>query len=540
VFNPGETNKTITVGVIADTLEEANEHFFINLSNPTNISLVVAQTVGIILDDDTVPLSVSGVAVAEGHSGAVNADFRLSLARPYVDTVSVAFTTADGTAFAPGDYLATNDTLIFAPGETNKTITVRVNGDMLEESDETFLLRLSNPVHAILINTQAQATILNDDTPLDLVPRGSWASFPPDLALAVVVQNGYAFVAVGDAGLAIIDVSNPADPQRVGGYDTGGYAMGVAVSGNYAYVADGAAGLQVIDVSNPANPQLVGGYDTSGEAEDVAVSGSYAYVADRGAGLQVIDVSDPANPQRVGGDNTGYPAHSVAVSGNYAYVAESMCRFAFRCWGRLQVIDVSNPTNPQPVGGYDASDRAQGVAVLGNYAYVADDYAGLDVIDVSNPANPQRVGVYDTSGFALAVAVSGHYAYVADWAAGLQVLDVSNPTQPGRVAGNSAFTEAVAVTIAGTNVFVAAGAQGLMILDLFRAPLRLEPMSPQQPGLFRFLLHGEPGLSVRVQRSSNLRDWEDWQPVTLGVAPIELTDPGPGPVPHRFYRAVYP
>ena len=45
-----------------------------------------------------------------------------------------------------------------------------------------------------------------------------------------------------------------------------GLLMGVAVSGNYAYVADGVAGLQVIDVSNPANPQRVGGYDTSGYA----------------------------------------------------------------------------------------------------------------------------------------------------------------------------------------------------------------------------------------------------------------------------------
>jgi hypothetical protein len=50
--------------------------------------------------------------------------------------------------------------------------------------------------------------------------------------------------------------------------------------GNYAYVADFAAGLQVIDVSNPASPQRVGGYDTSGYARGVAVSGNYAYVAD--------------------------------------------------------------------------------------------------------------------------------------------------------------------------------------------------------------------------------------------------------------------
>jgi len=85
----------------------------------------------------------------------------------------------------------------------------------------------------------------------------------------------------------VIDVSNPANPRRVGGYDTSGPAYGVAVSGHYAYVAD-YTGLQVIDVSNPANPQRVGGYDTSGEAYGVAVSGNYAYVADGDWGLQVL------------------------------------------------------------------------------------------------------------------------------------------------------------------------------------------------------------------------------------------------------------
>ena len=94
----------------------------------------------------------------------------------------------------------------------------------------------------------------------------------------------------------MIDISNPANPQRVGGYDTAGQAWGVAVAGNYAYVADDTAGLQVIDISNPANPQRVGGYDTAGYANGVAVVGNYAYVADGHAGLQVVDISNPANP----------------------------------------------------------------------------------------------------------------------------------------------------------------------------------------------------------------------------------------------------
>ena len=53
--------------------------------------------------------------------------------------------------------------------------------------------------------------------------------------------GNYAYVALDAAGLAVIDVSNPANPVRVGGYDTSGNAFGVAVSGNYAYVADGDA-----------------------------------------------------------------------------------------------------------------------------------------------------------------------------------------------------------------------------------------------------------------------------------------------------------
>ena len=54
-----------------------------------------------------------------------------------------------------------------------------------------------------------------------------------------------AYVADDDAGLQIIDVSNPASPVRLGGYDTSGYAWGVAVAGNRIYVADYEKGLKV-------------------------------------------------------------------------------------------------------------------------------------------------------------------------------------------------------------------------------------------------------------------------------------------------------
>jgi hypothetical protein len=62
------------------------------------------------------------------------------------------------------------------------------------------------------------------------------------------------------------------------------------VSGDYAYVADGNSGLAVIDISDPTNPGTPIYEDTTGEANDIYVSGDYAYVADGGSGLAVIQV----------------------------------------------------------------------------------------------------------------------------------------------------------------------------------------------------------------------------------------------------------
>ncbi|MGB3220183.1 MAG: PA14 domain-containing protein, partial [Anaerolineae bacterium] len=62
----------------------------------------------------------------------------------------------------------------------------------------------------------------------------------------------------------------------------------VAVAGSLAYVTDWDSGLQIIDVSNPTNPVRRGGYDTPGWANGVAVAGSLAYVADFYGGLMIL------------------------------------------------------------------------------------------------------------------------------------------------------------------------------------------------------------------------------------------------------------
>ena len=104
------------------------------------------------------------MAVTEGNSGTVNATFTVSLTAASAPTVTVDFATADGNATAPADYQANNGTLTFNPGETTKTVTVLVNGDTLDEANETFFVNLSNAVNGVIIDNQGRGTI-NDNDP---------------------------------------------------------------------------------------------------------------------------------------------------------------------------------------------------------------------------------------------------------------------------------------------------------------------------------------------------------------------------------------
>jgi Calx-beta domain len=164
-FHPGETSKTVTVSVVGDTLDEADETFTVGLSAPVDATLVDATGAGTITDDDSLPgLSVNSVSVPEGNTGTTAMAFTVSLSAASGRQVTVAYATADGSATAGSDYTAASGTLTFAPGETSKTVSVSITGDAAGEADETLWLALSSPTSASLATSTGQGTILNDDT----------------------------------------------------------------------------------------------------------------------------------------------------------------------------------------------------------------------------------------------------------------------------------------------------------------------------------------------------------------------------------------
>lgn len=116
-------------------------------------------------------LSVRDLTVSEADGFA---DVTVFLDKPSASTVTVAWTTTDGTAYDRSgfdfDYQAASGSLSFAPGETEKTVRISLrstatvtNADI--ERNEWFFVKLSTPVGATLANDgTGRVTVIDNDT----------------------------------------------------------------------------------------------------------------------------------------------------------------------------------------------------------------------------------------------------------------------------------------------------------------------------------------------------------------------------------------
>ena len=111
-------------------------------------------------------MSINDVTITEGASGTSAANFTVSLSSASSNTVTVNYATADNTAVAGVDYVATSGTLTFTPGQTSRTLSVAINGDVLNEDNVSFNVNLTAPVNATISDSQGVGTIVDDDAPV--------------------------------------------------------------------------------------------------------------------------------------------------------------------------------------------------------------------------------------------------------------------------------------------------------------------------------------------------------------------------------------
>lgn len=166
---------------------------------------------------------------------AAEARFVVTLDAPSASTVSVNYATANVTATAGGDYAVTSGTLVFAPGETSKTVSEPILDDLAGEPTETFRLNLSGAVNATIGDGQGVATVLDNETKFYVVDGGTPHTYEygsggtPEEGYAAASGNaaprGAASTAAGDK-VWVVDANKTVYVYSAAGALLGSWAAG--------------------------------------------------------------------------------------------------------------------------------------------------------------------------------------------------------------------------------------------------------------------------------------------------------------------------
>lgn len=228
---------TINVPIFGDTIYEDDETFTVTLTE-----VIPAAEVGIddaagtvtIVDNDPPPavlpkVSIQNGTFAEGDDGTTTAQFVVNLSGATTHSVTVKATTTDGTAKSTGagaDFEARTQTITFAPSTRTaqqETFNVVINGDTLDEANETFTVTLSDATAATINPTgkTATGTISDDDggPEFSVAPASATEGGKVTFTITLAQQSGqnltFGVATENDTAAAPADFTAPASGASV-------------------------------------------------------------------------------------------------------------------------------------------------------------------------------------------------------------------------------------------------------------------------------------------------------------------------------------
>ncbi|HRZ26883.1 MAG TPA: Ig-like domain-containing protein [Spirochaetota bacterium] len=248
---------------------------------------------------------------------------------------------------------------------------------------------------------------------------------------AACVSGDHVYLAMGEKGLVILDVSDRTNPVKVGEYETINDALDVYVRGNYLIVAEERT-VEIFDISEPEDPSSVWHYQSLiGGSIIASVDQDYLYIIEPSMFFNLYNISNPASPVSAGSNITNQlsSVSKIIINGNTAYLIRD---------SELVICDLEDLNDISPVEYYDTPDTIQGMCFNGNYAYINDGYnAGMLIVDMSINTEPVLVDTYPYIGHYPWLKVDSNYLYLSD-AYTFMIFDVSTSSEPYEI---SSFDE---------------------------------------------------------------------------------------------------
>jgi hypothetical protein len=239
--------------------------------------------------------------------------------------------------------------------------SVAINGGI------AYLACGSNGLHIVDVGLLFQPQLLA------IVPAGAGSAYQAAVMDEVVLV-------MNDVNIQIVNVSNSTHPQVLKNYPVvSGHARGVALNRRTAFIADYEAGLLILDLSQPVMPRQLSktALPNGAAAQSILLRGQTLFVGSWGDGLFVYDVSNASHPQLLGSDPAGLGyVQGMAVAGQVLMVGDGSDGF--------RIYDTSDLAQLRLLSNYPAgAGVASAVAINNSLAILADGNSGFLIIDVS-------------------------------------------------------------------------------------------------------------------------------------------------------------
>jgi hypothetical protein len=368
-------------------------------SNPCSVNVVPDIVVEDIAGEDTI------LYIASGNNGIKIYSIKDPLSPQLIAT------------YPTNDYilhLALFDSLLYSTGLSDSIYVINVTNP-------------SNPTPENSIHTQSQ--------PQQPYSNGS-------LLIAPELSSGEIFDIPTYTRLGVLDTLNPVNATFF--------------SCSLCYVATGEKGLTIMDISNPIYPSIISQFESYKKIESIYISDTLGYLCCGENGLLILNLSDPYNPNMVSSFNTPGILHSLLKKGNVLYLLDD---------SGIISISIEDISTPFLLDSLHLPGQVYEISTSGNVGFVSCGQKGFAVLNIEDESNISIINIFPDAGFSKTIVADENYLYLGT-DMGVKIYDINLPANPLLLSTYTTDTPINDIYIENKNLFTACGISGIIIIDV--------------------------------------------------------------------------
>lgn len=315
----------------------------------------------------------------------------------------------------------------------------------LNEVDATPTLAISFEEKSHIYSSQdsfAQCKIIGDNLFTISVPRGPKSYDISDIEQPILldgfydqhlshhfqIQNDLLFLADGDFGIQIYNISNPSNLQLITEFSPheDGLFINICIYNNLLITSDyraslGYMTLLFINITDPTNPSIISSVsDGISYYLRCIVDNDLCYATSYNNGLKIYNISNLESINEIYHYNELMAPFDIMKSDDLIYLGD---------FNYFRILNVSNLNSISIIGEYYTPNDIMDINIFNSLAIISERDSCLSILDISIPSNPRKIGQFDVDIIG-SCEIDDQYLYVALDNNGIKILSYDVTTIP--------------------------------------------------------------------------------------------------------------